>query len=131
MPTATELEGLKQTAEMASFHALSGPHDNRLARHRELERLGRMPAFRSISIEPGFDHNDTNAEDASMAEFRYESLDRHVEHQATRADEEARYDADANFWRIDTWTQEQLADNARFGYYAANVARRDSGKVAP
>ena len=40
------------------------------------------------------------------------------------ADQIERWDADENFWRLDTWTEAQLADNKRFNHYAANVERR-------
>jgi hypothetical protein len=65
------------------------------------------------------------------AEMRYESIhaDHQSEGQASRADEEARWDADANFWRLDSWSEADLCDNRRFGHYLANVAKHDPSKV--
>jgi hypothetical protein len=37
-----------------------------------------------------------------------------------RADERARWDADENFWKLDTWSEAELQDNARFDHYMAN-----------
>lgn len=42
---------------------------------------------------------------------------------ANRADAE-RWDSDPDFWRLDTWSDAQLADNARFNYYLAHASRR-------
>jgi hypothetical protein len=39
----------------------------------------------------------------------------------SRADERARWDADDRFWRIDTWTDAELCDDARFAHYMANL----------
>jgi len=40
-------------------------------------------------------------------------------------DEIERLDADPNFWRVDSWTQEQLADNKRWGHYMAHPEKHE------
>lgn len=37
-----------------------------------------------------------------------------------------RWDTDDAFWRIDTWTPQELADNARWSYYVSNPQRHAS-----
>lgn len=37
-----------------------------------------------------------------------------------RADDRARWDADDNFWKLDTWSEDELADDVRFTHFLAN-----------
>jgi hypothetical protein len=42
--------------------------------------------------------------------------------------ERDRWDADESFWRIDTWSDAQLADEQRFGHYMQNAHKHKGGK---
>jgi len=57
-----------------------------------------------------------------MTRFYLESVD--TAQRGDINDERDRWDADESFWRIDTWTDAQLADEQRFGHYMQNAHRR-------
>jgi hypothetical protein len=66
--TDPRIEALAHQSEMANYHALHGPQSYSLARQMELERSGRAPTFRSVSIEPGYVGDDGRADEDDTAE---------------------------------------------------------------